>query len=164
MFRCASTILTAVPLALAGGVFAPCAAGHAVFDLGAVSFIAVSGVALLNGLVLSSAIDKRLADGVNAATTVIDGALAAGTDDHASGVAGLGGDRDRHRRRNANALASVVIGGQVTSTILTLFILAAIRGMALRRRQRRPPFFILFRALREPNKKGLQRMSQAFDM
>ena len=40
-----------------------------------VGFIAVSGAAVLNGLVLISAINKRVNDGVDAATAVIDGAM-----------------------------------------------------------------------------------------
>ena len=70
-----ATVLTAIPLALAGGVFALVLRGIPFSISAAVGFIAVSGVAVLNGLVLISAINKRLADGVEAATAVIDGAM-----------------------------------------------------------------------------------------
>ena len=70
-----ATVLTAVPLALAGGVFALMLRGMPFPISVAVGFIALSGVAVLNGLVLISAINKRIADGVEAATAVIDGTL-----------------------------------------------------------------------------------------
>jgi cobalt-zinc-cadmium resistance protein CzcA len=70
-----ATVLTAVPLALAGGVFALVLRGIPFSISAAVGFIAVSGVAVLNGLVLISAINKRLTDGIDAATAVIDGAM-----------------------------------------------------------------------------------------
>ncbi|MFX5521626.1 efflux RND transporter permease subunit, partial [Acinetobacter baumannii] len=54
-----ATVLTAVPLALAGGVFALALRGIPFSISAAVGFIAVSGVAVLNGLVLISAIRKR---------------------------------------------------------------------------------------------------------
>jgi cobalt-zinc-cadmium resistance protein CzcA len=40
-------------------------------------------------------------------------------------------------------LATVVIGGLVTSTILTLFVLPAITGMVLRRRQNKAASLLL---------------------
>ncbi len=137
-----ATVLTAVPLALAGGVFALVLRGMPFSISAAVGFIAVSGVAVLNGLVLISAINKRLADGVDAATAVIDGAmerlrpvlmtaLVASLGFVPMAIAtGTGAEVQK-------PLATVVIGGLITSTILTLFILPAISGMVLRRRQRR---------------------------
>ena len=137
-----ATVLTAVPLALAGGVFALVLRGMPFSISAAVGFIAVSGVAVLNGLVLISAINKRIADGVDAATAVIDGALerlrpvlmtalvaSLGFVPMAIGT-GTGAEVQK-------PLATVVIGGLITSTILTLFILPAISGMVLRRRQRK---------------------------
>ena len=138
-----ATVLTAVPLALAGGVFALVLRGMPFSISAAVGFIAVSGVAVLNGLVLISAINKRLADGVDAATAVIDGAmerlrpvlmtaLVASLGFVPMAIAtGTGAEVQK-------PLATVVIGGLITSTILTLFILPAISGMVLRRRQRKP--------------------------
>ncbi|SHN43496.1 cobalt-zinc-cadmium resistance protein CzcA [Duganella sacchari] len=135
-----ATVLTAVPLALAGGVFALVLRGMPFSISAAVGFIAVSGVAVLNGLVLISAINKRLADGVDTATAVIDGAMerlrpvlmtalvaSLGFVPMAIG-SGTGAEVQK-------PLATVVIGGLVTSTILTLFVLPAITGMVLRRRR-----------------------------
>ena len=135
-----ATVLTAVPLALAGGVFA-LALRDIPFSISAsVGFIAVSGVAVLNGLVLISAINKRVQDGVEAATAVIDGAmerlrpvlmtaLVASLGFVPMAVAtGTGAEVQK-------PLATVVIGGLITSTILTLFVLPAITGMVLRWRR-----------------------------
>ncbi len=136
-----ATVLTAVPLALAGGVFALALRGIPFSISAAVGFIAVSGVAVLNGLVLISAINKRLADGAEAASAVIDGAmerlrpvlmtaLVASLGFVPMAIAtGTGAEVQK-------PLATVVIGGLVTSTVLTLFVLPAIAGMVLRRRQK----------------------------
>ena len=135
-----ATVLTAVPLALAGGVFALALRGMPFSISAAVGFIAVSGVAVLNGLVLISAINKRLTDGIDAATAVIDGAmerlrpvlmtaLVASLGFVPMAIAtGTGAEVQK-------PLATVVIGGLITSTILTLFVLPAITGMVLRRRR-----------------------------
>lgn len=136
-----ATVLTAVPLALAGGVFSLMLRGMPFSISAAVGFIAVSGVAVLNGLVLISAINKRLADGFDAATAVIEGAMerfrpvlmtalvaSLGFVPMAIGT-GTGAEVQK-------PLATVVIGGLITSTILTLFVLPAITGLILRRRQR----------------------------
>ncbi len=137
-----ATVLTAVPLALAGGVFALVLRGIPFSISAAVGFIAVSGVAVLNGLVLISAINKRLSDGIDAATAVIDGAmerlrpvlmtaLVASLGFVPMAIAtGTGAEVQK-------PLATVVIGGLATSTILTLFVLPAITGMVLRRRTSR---------------------------
>lgn len=139
-----ATVLTAVPLALAGGVFALVLRGIPFSISASVGFIAVSGVAVLNGLVLISAINKRLQDGVEASRAVIDGAmerlrpvlmtaLVASLGFVPMAIAtGTGAEVQK-------PLATVVIGGLVTSTILTLFVLPAITGMVLRRRTVTPP-------------------------
>ena len=135
-----ATVLTAVPLALAGGVFALALRGIPFSISAAVGFIAVSGVAVLNGLVLISAINQRVQDGTEAATAVIDGAmerlrpvlmtaLVASLGFVPMAIAtGTGAEVQK-------PLATVVIGGLITSTILTLFVLPAITGLVLRRRQ-----------------------------
>ncbi len=138
-----ATVLTAVPLALAGGVFALLLRGMPFSISAAVGFIAVSGVAVLNGLVLISAINKRLADGAQASDAVIDGALerlrpvlmtalvaSLGFVPMAIG-SGTGAEVQK-------PLATVVIGGLITSTILTLFVLPALTGIVLKRRKVRP--------------------------
>jgi cobalt-zinc-cadmium resistance protein CzcA len=135
-----ATVLTAVPLALAGGVFALLLRGMPFSISAAVGFIAVSGVAVLNGLVLISAINKRLLDGINAADAVIDGALERLRPVLMTALVASLGFVPMAIATGTGAevqkpLATVVIGGLVTSTVLTLFVLPAITGMVLRRRK-----------------------------
>jgi cobalt-zinc-cadmium resistance protein CzcA len=135
-----ATVLTAVPLALAGGVFALLLRGMPFSISAAVGFIAVSGVAVLNGLVLISAINKRLADGAQAADAVIDGALERLRPVLMTALVASLGFVPMAIATGTGAevqkpLATVVIGGLLTSTVLTLFVLPAITGMVLRRRK-----------------------------
>jgi len=135
-----ATVLTAVPLALAGGVFALLLRGIPFSISAAVGFIAVSGVAVLNGLVLISAINKRLGDGVDAADAVVDGALERLRPVLMTALVASLGFVPMAIATGTGAevqkpLATVVIGGLVTSTVLTLFVLPAVTGMVLRRRR-----------------------------
>jgi cobalt-zinc-cadmium resistance protein CzcA len=135
-----ATVLTAVPLALAGGVFALLLRGMPFSISAAVGFIAVSGVAVLNGLVLISAINKRLLDGINAGDAVIDGALERLRPVLMTALVASLGFVPMAIATGTGAevqkpLATVVIGGLITSTVLTLFVLPAITGMVLRRRK-----------------------------
>ena len=135
-----ATVLTAVPLALAGGVFALVLRGIPFSISAAVGFIAVSGVAVLNGLVLISAINKRLADGIESSAAVIEGALERLRPVLMTALVASLGFVPMAIATGTGAevqkpLATVVIGGLITSTILTLFVLPAITGMVLRRRQ-----------------------------
>ena len=137
-----AVVLTAVPLALAGGVFALMLRGMPFSISAAVGFIAVSGVAVLNGLVLISAINKRIADGIDAASAVVDGALERLRPVLMTALVASLGFVPMAIATGTGAevqkpLATVVIGGLITSTILTLFILPAITAMVLRRRQRK---------------------------
>jgi cobalt-zinc-cadmium resistance protein CzcA len=138
-----ATVLTAIPLALAGGVFALALRGIPFSISAAVGFIAVSGVAVLNGLVLISAIRKHLDEGMAPDAAVIEGAMerlrpvlmtalvaSLGFVPMALGT-GTGAEVQR-------PLATVVIGGLITATALTLFVLPAICGWVLRRSAKPP--------------------------
>ncbi|NQE61440.1 CusA/CzcA family heavy metal efflux RND transporter [Caulobacter sp. RHG1] len=137
----AGTVFTAVPLALAGGIFAIFLRGIPFSVSAAVGFIAVSGVAVLNGLVLIAAVRRNIEEGMGVDRAVIDGALeryrpvlmtalvaSLGFVPMAIGT-GTGAEVQR-------PLATVVIGGLITSTALTLFVLPAICGLVLRRGRR----------------------------
>jgi cobalt-zinc-cadmium resistance protein CzcA len=71
----ALTVFTAVPLAMAGGVFAIALRGLPFSVSAAVGFIAVSGVAVLNGLVLMASIRRRLEAGEDIPGAIFNGAL-----------------------------------------------------------------------------------------
>ncbi len=138
----ALTVFTAVPLALAGGVFTIALRGIPFSVSAAVGFIAVSGVAVLNGLVLMSSIRRRLDIGEDVRTAILRGtlervrpvlmtALVASLGFMPMAIAtGTGSEVQR-------PLATVVIGGLITSTALTLFVLPAICALVLRRRTKR---------------------------
>lgn len=129
--RDAAIIFSGVPLALTGGVVALWLRDIPFSISAGVGFIALSGVAVLNGLVMVSFIRKLLDDGlplqdaiVNGATTrlrpVLMTALVAslGFIPMALNV-GTGAEVQR-------PLATVVIGGIISSTLLTLLVLPAL--------------------------------------
>ena len=134
----ALTVFSAVPLALAGGVFAIALRGIPFSVSAAVGFIAVSGVAVLNGLVLMSSIRRRMGLGETLHEAIAKGslervrpvlmtALVASLGFVPMAIAtGTGAEVQR-------PLATVVIGGLITSTALTLFVLPAICRLVLRK-------------------------------
>jgi cobalt-zinc-cadmium resistance protein CzcA len=136
----AALVFTAVPMALAGGVFAIALRGIPFSVSTAVGFIAVSGVAVLNGLVLISAIRRRLEMGHSLDDSIVEGALervrpvlmtalVASLGFVPMAIAtGTGAEVQR-------PLATVVIGGLITSTALTLFVLPAICHLVMRMRK-----------------------------
>jgi cobalt-zinc-cadmium resistance protein CzcA len=136
----ALTVFTAVPLAMAGGVFAIALRGMPFSISAAVGFIAVSGVAVLNGLVLMASIRRRLDMSEDVDTAILRGALervrpvlmtalVASLGFVPMAIAtGTGAEVQR-------PLATVVIGGLITLTALTLFVLPAICGLILRTRR-----------------------------
>jgi len=121
-------VATGIPLGAVGGVLALWARGMPFTVSAAVGFIALSGVAILNGLVLVTFIKQRLDAGTPLETAVREGCLvrlrpvlmtalvaAVGFIPMAVNV-GVGGEVQR-------PLATVVIGGIVTNTLLTLLVL-----------------------------------------
>jgi len=136
-FVSAAIVFSAVPMALAGGVFALLLRGIPFSVTAAVGFIALSGVAVLNGLVMMSAIARHRAMGADDDRAIADGAmervrpvlmtaLVASLGFVPMALAtGTGAEVQR-------PLATVVIGGLITSTALTLVVLPAITAWASR--------------------------------
>jgi len=127
----AAIVFSGVPLALTGGVLALWLRGIPLSISAGVGFIALSGVAVLNGLVMISFIRKLRADGDPLQEAVVDGALtrlrpvlmtalvaSLGFLPMALNV-GTGAEVQR-------PLATVVIGGILSSTLLTLLVLPAL--------------------------------------
>ncbi len=121
-------VATGIPLGAVGGVLALWARAMPFTVSAAVGFIALSGVAILNGLVLVTFIRERLNAGAPLEAAVEEGCLvrlrpvlmtalvaAAGFIPMAINV-GIGGEVQR-------PLATVVIGGILTNTLLTLIVL-----------------------------------------
>ncbi|MEO6212338.1 MAG: CusA/CzcA family heavy metal efflux RND transporter [Vicinamibacterales bacterium] len=121
-------VFTGVPLALTGGVFFLWARGIPFSISAAVGFIALSGVAVLNGLVMITFINTLREDGQPLEEAVTNGALARLRPVLMTAlVASLGflpmalaTGRGAEVQR---PLATVVVGGILSSTALTLLVL-----------------------------------------
>jgi cobalt-zinc-cadmium resistance protein CzcA len=133
--RDAAVIFSGIPLALTGGVLALFMRGIPLSISAAVGFIALSGVAVLNGLVMVSFIRELRQQGLTLDDAITQGALtrlrpvlmtalvaALGFVPMAVNT-GIGSEVQR-------PLATVVIGGIVSSTLLTLLVLPALYRMS----------------------------------
>ena len=127
-------VASGIPLGLVGGVAALWLRGLPFTVSSAIGFIALSGVAILNGLVLVTFIKQKLDDGTPLDQAVREGCLvrlrpvlmtalvaAVGFIPMAVNV-GVGGEVQR-------PLATVVIGGIFTNTLLTLLVLPALYSL-----------------------------------
>jgi cobalt-zinc-cadmium resistance protein CzcA len=127
-----------VPLAVTGGIFALALRGLPFSISAAVGFVALFGIAVMNGVVLMSQIHKLQAEGLDPRTAAREGALLRLRPVLMTAlVAGLG-FLPMALGHGAGAevqrpLATVVIGGLLTSTALTLLVLPALSTRA------RPP-------------------------
>ena len=134
-FRDTAVIFSGVPLALTGGVIALLIRDIPFSISAAVGFIALSGIAVLNGLVMVSFIRDLCAHGRPLDEGIIEGALtrlrpvlmtalvaALGFVPMALNT-GIGSEVQR-------PLATVVIGGILSSTLLTLLVLPALYRLA----------------------------------
>jgi cobalt-zinc-cadmium resistance protein CzcA len=126
--RQAALVFLCVPLAATGGVAALWLRGLPFTISAAVGFIALSGIAVLNGIMLVSFINQLRAGGRDVRTAVVDGTLTRLRPKLMTAlVASLGfvpmalssGPGAEVQR----PLATVVIGGVITSTFLTLIVL-----------------------------------------
>lgn len=133
----AAIVFSGVPLALTGGVLALLLRGLPLSISAGVGFIALSGVAVLNGVVMLTFIRTLRDEGLGLDQAIREGALtrlrpvlmtalvaSLGFIPMAFNV-GAGAEVQR-------PLATVVIGGIISSTILTLLVLPALYRMAHR--------------------------------
>ncbi|MCG3148342.1 MAG: Cobalt-zinc-cadmium resistance protein CzcA [Verrucomicrobiae bacterium] len=127
-FRDVLIVATGIPMGAVGGVLALWVRDMPFTVSAGIGFVALSGVAMLNGLVLVTFIKQKLAAGTPLETAVREGCLvrlrpvlmtalvaAVGFIPMAVNV-GVGGEIQR-------PLATVVIGGIITDTVLTLLVL-----------------------------------------
>jgi len=124
-------IFSGVPLALTGGVLALLLRDIPFSISAAVGFIALSGIAILNGLVMVAFIRDLRRDGLNLNDAIIKGALTRLRPVITTALVaslgfvpmalntGIGSEVQR-------PLATVVIGGIISSTLLTLVVLPAL--------------------------------------
>ncbi|BEV45317.1 CusA/CzcA family heavy metal efflux RND transporter [Afipia carboxidovorans] len=128
--RDAAIVFTAVPLALTGGILTLWLRGLPFSVSAAVGFIALSGIAVLNGLVMLSAI-RQIAERTDATSAIIEGALTRLRPVVMTALVAALGFVPMAIATSAGAevqrpLATVVIGGIISSTVLTLFVLPAL--------------------------------------
>ena len=121
-------IYTGIPFAAVGGVFALWFRGIPFSVSAAIGFIALGGIAVLNGQILVSAIRSFLSEGqalskavTNAARQRLRPVLATAITDAVGFIpmaisTGVGAEVQR-------PLATIVVAGVLTSTVLTLFVL-----------------------------------------
>jgi cobalt-zinc-cadmium resistance protein CzcA len=126
--RDALIVFTGVPLALVGGVLALVLRGMPFSISAAVGFIALSGIAVLNGLVMVSSIHDLMRAGVDRAVAAHQGALARLRPVAMTALVASLGFVPMALGHGAGAevqkpLATVVIGGLISATLLTLFVL-----------------------------------------
>lgn len=132
-------IYTGIPLAAVGGVFALWARGIPFSVSAAVGFIALAGIAVLNGQVLVAAIRTFLDDGLTVIDAVVGAARQRLLPVVATAVVDVAGFLPMALSTGVGAevqrpLATVVIGGVLTSTILTLLVLPTLFVVMGRRR------------------------------
>ncbi|RRU16114.1 MULTISPECIES: CusA/CzcA family heavy metal efflux RND transporter [Stenotrophomonas] len=126
-------VFSCVPLALVGGILALLLRGMPFSVSAAVGFIAVSGVATLNGLVLMQAIRERLDAGDAPLVASLNGAASRIRAVLTTALVAIVGFIPMAIASGSGAevqkpLATVVIGGLLTATILTLLVLPTFAG------------------------------------
>ena len=136
--RYALLVFTGVPLALTGGILALWLRDIPLSISAAVGFIALSGVAVLNGLVMITFINKLREDGNTVEEAVIQGALTRLRPVLMTALVASLGFVPMAFATGTGAevqkpLATVVIGGLLSSTFLTLMVLPALYSLVERR-------------------------------
>ena len=129
--RDALIVFSAVPLALTGGVVALWLRGIPFSVSAAVGFIALSGVAVLNGLVMLTHIKQLMARGQEKAEAIFEGALTRLRPVAMTALVASLGFVPMALATGTGAevqrpIATVVIGGLISATLLTLFVLPAL--------------------------------------
>lgn len=135
----AALIFTCVPLAVTGGVFALHFRGMPFTISAAVGFIALSGIAVLNGIMLISFINQLRCEGRSVREAVVEGTLTRLRPKLMTALVASLGFLPMAISTSPGAevqrpLATVVIGGIVTSTFLTLLVVPVLYDWIERRR------------------------------
>ncbi|HTH93780.1 MAG TPA: CusA/CzcA family heavy metal efflux RND transporter [Rhodocyclaceae bacterium] len=142
--RSATLIIVNIPFAMIGGIFALLITGIPLSVSAAIGFIALFGQAVLNGVVMISHFNQLVASGMPARMAALQGSLnrlrtvlmtamlaMLGLFPMALSTA-IGSETQK-------PLAIVVIGGLVTATLLTLFVLPTLYVWAMEKTQHRYP-------------------------
>lgn len=131
-------IMLNVPLALIGGIFALALSGQYLSVPGSVGFITLFGIAILNGVVMVTAIDRRHGEGERLEQAIVNGAVTRLRPVLMTALTsilgllplllatGIGSEIQR-------PLATVIVGGLVSATALTLLVLPTLYPAFVRR-------------------------------
>ena len=130
-FRDALIIISNIPFALIGGVFALLLSGIPLSVSAAIGFIALFGQAVLNGVVMVSHINQLQQQGMNKEEAILRGALSRLRTVLMTALLAMLGLLPMALSQGIGAetqrpLALVVIGGLISATVLTLFVLPAL--------------------------------------
>ena len=135
-------VYSAVPLGLAGGVFGLFLIGLPFSISAAVGFIVLSGVTVLNGLVVMTSIRERIDAGMAITQAIAEGMMEKVRAVLITGIVPAIGFVPMALARGRGAevqqpLAVVVIAGLIVATLLTLFVLPAISQLLLHRSRKK---------------------------
>jgi cobalt-zinc-cadmium resistance protein CzcA len=138
--RQAVLVYSGIPLAVTGGVFALWLRGMPFSITAAVGFIALSGVAVLNGLVMIAYFNQLREEGKSVRDSVIEGSLTRLRPVVVTAFVASLGFVPMALATGAGAevqrpLATVVIGGVLSSTFLTLVLLPVLYAWAEKKKQ-----------------------------
>jgi cobalt-zinc-cadmium resistance protein CzcA len=137
-------IMLNLPFAIIGGTLALYLWGTSFNISAAVGYIAVFGVSVLNGVVLVSSIRHAFDEGLPFRDAIIRGCAIRFRPIVVSAIVAIVGFLPAALSRGIGAeiqrpLARVVIGGLISSTILTLLVLPAVYALFARRQKAAPP-------------------------
>jgi cobalt-zinc-cadmium resistance protein CzcA len=129
--RPAIIVFAGVPLALIGGIVSLWVRDMPFSISAAVGFIALSGVAVLNGLVMVTFINQLRARGLSPEDAIVEGAVTRLRPVLMTALVASFGFLPMALATGTGAevqrpLATVVVGGLISSTVLTLFVLPAL--------------------------------------
>ena len=136
--RLALAVFAIVPFALTGGIFGLLLRGLSFSIPAAVGFIALAGVAVLNGVVIANEVRNKVASGWPVMLAVREGAVYTARAVLTTGAVAALGFMPMALATGAGAevqrpLATVVVSGIAFSTLLTMFILPGLLQMLLRK-------------------------------
>ena len=156
--KSALLILSNVPFALVGGVFALLLTGIHLSVSAAIGFIALFGQAVLNGVVMLSYFNELRDSGMNPRTAVMEGATVRLRTVLMTALLAMTGLLPMALSHGIGSevqkpLAVVIIGGLFSATVLTLIVLPMLYTLFERPREREPVFES------KANSAALERMS-----
>ena len=138
----AMLVFSGIPLALTGGILALTLRGMPLSISAAVGFIALSGIAVLNGIVMLSFIRQLREKGETLLIAIRNGAMQRLRPVLMTALVASLGFLPMALNTGTGAevqrpLATVVVGGIISSTLLTLVVLPALYLLAHRRQEKR---------------------------